>query len=64
MMNMQYELAHERAGDVQRAALRTRDATRLASATRWRRLEHVVAAAHERVARSAEAADELSHTQE
>ncbi len=60
MMNMQYELAHERSGDAQRAAARLREGRRVASASRWRRFEHVIAVAHERVARSAHDADELS----
>ena len=62
MMNMQYELAHERSGDAHRSALRMREASRLASAARWRRFEQLIAAAHDRIARSAEAADELSRT--
>jgi hypothetical protein len=56
MMNMEYELAHERSriSDAPYA----REATRLASAARWRRIEHLIATAHERVARLARVADE------
>jgi hypothetical protein len=59
--NLQYELAHERIGAARRAAEQGCDAGRLASAARWRRIEQALAAAHERVTRSAEAAEELSH---
>jgi hypothetical protein len=60
MLNMQYELAHERSGEAHRIAQRARDAHRVASAARWRRIEHAVAAAHERAARLARVANEAS----
>jgi hypothetical protein len=60
MLNMQYELVREREGEAHRVAERNRDAGRLASAARWRRIEQLIAAAHSRVSRSARDAEELS----
>jgi hypothetical protein len=60
MLNMQYELAHEREDELQRSAEYAREASRLAAAARWRRIERLIAFAHDRVAKSAQAADELN----